>query len=249
MTQPSQTRAPRPTGAHRRQTTSHTKRVVSVAATIGAVSAAGVASSAAAGSHSPVTLAADQVDTPQNQPRPITFAEVEKAIADSPQILRLPSQQQIVDLNAQIQKAVAFNQARIEADQASRMPSVVKPTEGVLTTGYQMRWGQFHKGVDIANALGTPERAVVDATVIDAGPASGFGQWVRLRDDEGNIFVYGHMETIFVSVGQRVKAGQVIAAMGSRGFSTGSHLHFEVHPNGSGAVDPIPWLAERGIQL
>ena len=57
------------------------------------------------------------------------------------------------------------------------------------------------------------------------------------------------METIDVAVGDKVHAGQKIAGMGSRGFSTGSHLHFEVHPNGGDAVDPAPWLAERGISL
>ena len=75
------------------------------------------------------------------------------------------------------------------------------------------------------------------------------GNWVRLRHEDGTITVYGHMETIDVAVGDKVHAGQKIAGMGSRGFSTGSHLHFEVHPNGGDAVDPAPWLAERGISL
>ena len=55
------------------------------------------------------------------------------------------------------------------------------------------------------------------------------------------------MSTLAVSVGQSVTAGQQIAGMGSEGFSTGSHLHFEIHPSGNGAVDPVPWFAERGV--
>lgn len=57
------------------------------------------------------------------------------------------------------------------------------------------------------------------------------------------------METLDVAVGERVKAGQKIAGMGNRGFSTGTHLHFEVHPNGADAVDPVPWLAALGITV
>ena len=57
------------------------------------------------------------------------------------------------------------------------------------------------------------------------------------------------METLNVGVGERVEAGQVIAGMGNRGFSTGPHLHFEIHPTGNGAVDPVPWFNERGISI
>ena len=112
-----------------------------------------------------------------------------------------------------------------------------------------MRWGTFHKGVDIANSPGTPILAVMDGTVIDSGPGSGFGQWIRIMHDDGTMTVYGHMQTLDVAVGEHVHAGQKIAGMGSMGFSTGSHLHFEVHPNGGEAIDPQPWLAERGIDL
>ena len=89
----------------------------------------------------------------------------------------------------------------------------------------------------------------MDGTVIDSGPASGYGQWIRIRHDDGAISVYGHMETLDVSVGERVVAGQKIAGMGNRGFSTGPHLHFEIHPDGQSAVDPVPWLAARGINV
>ena len=121
--------------------------------------------------------------------------------------------------------------------------------QGQYTSGFEMRWGQFHAGIDIANAMGTPIVAAQDGEVISSGPASGFGQWIRIQHDDGTITVYGHMETLDVNVGDHVTAGQKIAGMGSRGFSTGTHLHFEVHPAGGSAIDPVPWLAERGISL
>lgn len=124
---------------------------------------------------------------------------------------------------------------------------VVRPAEGTFTSGYGERWGTSHQGMDIANSIGTPIVAVMDGTVIDSGPASGFGQWIRILHNDGSISVYGHMETLNVSVGQSVSAGQHIAGMGSRGYSTGSHLHFEVHPAGSGPVDPVTWFANHGI--
>jgi len=133
------------------------------------------------------------------------------------------------------------------AEAVAPTPSVVRPTTGTFTSGYGPRWGTMHNGIDIANALGTPIYAVMAGTVIDSGPASGYGQWIRIRHDDGSITVYGHMETLNVSVGQRVTAGQHIAGMGNRGFSTGSHLHFEIHPAGMGPVDPVTWFGNHGI--
>ncbi|RJO78869.1 M23 family metallopeptidase [Nocardia panacis] len=122
----------------------------------------------------------------------------------------------------------------------------VLPTRGIFTSGFGSRWGAFHNGIDIANAIGTPIYAVADGTVIDAGPAQGFGLWVRIRHDDGAITVYGHMYDFFVSVGERVPAGLQIARMGNRGDSTGPHLHFEVVINGQ-HVDPTQWLALHGL--
>lgn len=126
---------------------------------------------------------------------------------------------------------------------------VALPASGAFTSGFGQRWGSFHSGVDIANSVGTPIYAAMAGTVIDSGPAQGYGQWIRIRHDNGAITVYGHMQTLGVSVGQRVAAGEYIAGMGSLGFSTGSHLHFEIWPDGATKVDPQAWLAQYGIYL
>lgn len=122
------------------------------------------------------------------------------------------------------------------------------PTLGVITSPYGQRDGAVHEGVDIANATGTPIYAVADGVVLEAGPASGFGLWIRLRHDDGTITVYGHTNSCSVSVGQRVAAGEQIARMGNRGQSSGPHLHLEVNTP-AGRVDPVAWLSERGVPL
>lgn len=122
----------------------------------------------------------------------------------------------------------------------------VLPAPGTFTSGFGSRWGTFHRGIDIAGPIGSPIYAVADGTVIDAGPAQGFGLWVRIRHNDGTISVYGHMYDFFVSVGERVPAGMQIARMGNRGDSTGPHLHFEIVMDGR-HVDPQRWLALHGL--
>ncbi|UFT00236.1 M23 family metallopeptidase [Nocardia huaxiensis] len=122
------------------------------------------------------------------------------------------------------------------------------PAIGAFTSGFGPRWGTFHAGIDIAAPLGSPIYSVAAGTVIEAGPAQGFGLWVRIRHDDGSIAIYGHMYDFFVSVGERVPAGMQIARIGNRGDSTGPHLHFEIVMDGQ-KVDPQRWLALHGVNL
>ena len=124
-------------------------------------------------------------------------------------------------------------------------PLFTKFAAGNFTSGFGIRWGVQHLGVDVAAPIGTPIYAVADATVLEAGPASGFGMWVRLLHDDGTVTIYGHVDTATVSAGQRVMAGDQIATVGNRGFSTGPHCHFEVWLNGVDKIDPSPgWPPE-----
>lgn len=122
------------------------------------------------------------------------------------------------------------------------------PAKGAFTSGFGSRWGTMHRGIDIAAPIGSPIYAVADGTVVEAGPAQGFGLWVRIRHDDGTISIYGHMYDFFVSQGERVPAGMQIARIGNRGDSTGPHLHFEIVQNGQ-HVDPQAWLAMHGLRL
>ncbi|MDA3631242.1 M23 family metallopeptidase [Saccharopolyspora sp. WRP15-2] len=137
--------------------------------------------------------------------------------------------------------------ARLAAEEAARAPKFVVPAAGTFTSGFGGRWGTTHYGIDIANSKGTPIYSVADGTVIEAGPASGFGLWVRVQHEDGTITVYGHVNTITASEGQKVKAGDQIATMGNRGFSTGPHLHFEVWNASGKKINPLPWMQARGI--
>jgi murein DD-endopeptidase MepM/ murein hydrolase activator NlpD len=151
--------------------------------------------------------------------------------------------------NAELARGVAFAEERAQREARLQQPLYVMPTKGIFTSNYGYRWGVLHAGIDIANSIGTPILAVSDGVVIDAGPTAGYGMWVKLRHADGTVTLYGHVNTTMVSVGQRVMAGDQIATMGNRGNSTGPHLHFEVLQGGSNRVDPVPWLAKRGLSL
>jgi len=124
--------------------------------------------------------------------------------------------------------------------------SYIWPAKGVLTSGYGRRWGRMHRGIDIANSVGTPIYAASAGVIEKSGwNNGGYGKLVDIRHDDGSLTRYAHNSRILVQVGQRVEQGQTIAAMGSTGFSTGPHTHFEVHPSGKGAVNPIAFLPNR----
>ncbi|HEY0165711.1 MAG TPA: M23 family metallopeptidase [Jatrophihabitans sp.] len=120
-----------------------------------------------------------------------------------------------------------------------------------MSTCFCMRWGQFHPGADLAAPFGTPMYAIGAGTVVAAGPAQGFGNWVVIDHGNGYTSVYGHMRVLAVSPGQSVGVGQTIAYVASEGHSTGAHLHLEVRIGGASGppVDPQVFLARRGVNL
>lgn len=128
----------------------------------------------------------------------------------------------------------------------------VKPVEGArLTSCFCMRWGAMHWGIDLAAPIGTPIYAAADGVVLEAGPASGFGNVIYIQHDNGDVTVYGHEKVVEVEVGEIVHAGQEIAQVGNEGQSTGPHLHFEVYVGGRDGdrTDPVPWLSARGVSV
>lgn len=117
------------------------------------------------------------------------------------------------------------------------------PAHGVFTSGYGWRWGRMHKGIDIAGPTGTPIYAAATGIVITAGwNSGGYGNLVEIEHPDGSVTLYAHNHRIMVQEGQQVEQGQQVAEMGSTGFSTGPHLHFEIHTSGQGAVNPMALL-------
>ncbi len=140
----------------------------------------------------------------------------------------------------------------LAASRAAREPKTVVPVnEFRLTTCYCLRWGQMHYGLDMAAPLGTPIYSAVDGVVIRAGSASGFGNAVYIQDADGDVHIYGHMRYYDVEAGDIVHAGDQIAQVGNEGYSTGPHLHYEIHRGGENGhpIDPQEYLAERGVHI
>jgi murein DD-endopeptidase MepM/ murein hydrolase activator NlpD len=125
-----------------------------------------------------------------------------------------------------------------------RLTAFLLPLRGPFTSRFGLRahplFGRrhFHTGVDIAAPRGTPVRAAADGTVLYAGWYGGYGKLVVLDHGQGTSTLYGHLSQILVTSGQRVARGQLIGRVGSTGYSTGPHLHFEIRQNGR-PVDPL----------
>ncbi len=118
---------------------------------------------------------------------------------------------------------------------------LIWPVHGPVTSGFGMRWGRMHEGIDIAVATGTPIVASASGTVIHAGWLGGYGLLVVLDHGNGLATAYAHNSSLLVGTGQNVSQGETISLAGSTGHSSGPHLHFEVRVNGA-AVDPLLYL-------
>jgi murein DD-endopeptidase MepM/ murein hydrolase activator NlpD len=122
----------------------------------------------------------------------------------------------------------------------------ITPAQGVFTSGYGPRWGRMHRGIDIAGPVGTPIVAAAAGVVVTSEwNSGGFGNLVEIRHADGTKTLYAHNSRLLVRSGQEVQQGEQIAEMGSTGRSTGPHLHFEIHPAGVGAINPM-LLLNRG---
>lgn len=121
-------------------------------------------------------------------------------------------------------------------------PTYIKPLSGgSFTSGYGTRWGKLHAGVDWGCPVGTTIFASSGGVVTRASWFSGYGYCVEIKHSDGKMTRYAHLSSIKVSVGQSVSQGETIALSGNTGRSTGPHLHFEIHVNGS-AVNPLNYV-------
>jgi len=151
-----------------------------------------------------------------------------------------------------------INITRAQVDRLNRVLALVpyrKPVVGEVefTSGFGIRSDPFlgrpamHTGLDFRAAMGDPVRATANGKVTSAGWAGGYGRMVEIDHGNGLSTRYGHLSEIGVKVGDVIKIGQVIGAVGSTGRSTGPHLHYETRIDGE-AVDPQKFL-RAGVRL
>jgi len=110
-----------------------------------------------------------------------------------------------------------------------------------ISSQFGWRGSEYHKGIDLAAPIGTNIYAAKSGTVAIAGYQSGTGNWIMIVHGNGIVTIYMHCSALYVSAGQYVSGGQVIAAVGNTGYSTGPHLHFQIELN-STPVDPYPFI-------
>lgn len=144
-----------------------------------------------------------------------------------------------VDLSQKVKE-----QEQIKAATLDGVYFAVKPVIGTITSRFGANESirdHTHKGMDIASPNGTAIKAAADGTVTYAGWLGGYGNLIILSHGNGIQTYYGHCSKLYASVGNVVKAGDIIAAVGSTGESTGNHLHFEIRKNGS-QINPQKYL-------
>lgn len=144
-------------------------------------------------------------------------------------------------LGAQIQSAQSSNSYAPPGDVTPSAAGFIWPVNGPVTSGFGMRWGRMHEGIDIGVGYGTPIHAAASGRVIYSGWMEGYGNLVAIDHGRGLSTAYGHQSSIAVGNGQTVSQGQVIGYVGCTGHCFGPHLHFEVRINGS-PVDPLGYL-------
>ena len=114
----------------------------------------------------------------------------------------------------------------------------IRPSAGYLSCGFGMRVDPFtgrrqlHRGVDLAADIGTPVHVTADGVVSKVKRDVGLGKLIEINHGYGYRTVYAHLSRISVKRGQHLQRGQVIGAVGNTGYSTGPHLHYEVHYQG-----------------
>jgi peptidoglycan DL-endopeptidase CwlO len=121
---------------------------------------------------------------------------------------------------------------------------LIWPVSGPVVSGFGMRWGRMHEGIDIAVPAGTPIRAAASGTVIlvqGEAESGGYGNFTCLEHGGGLQTCYAHQSAVAVSSGQSVSQGDVIGYVGCTGHCFGDHLHFEVRVNGA-PTDPLGYL-------
>lgn len=141
-----------------------------------------------------------------------------------------------------------FSQNKDKINYVNATPNTM-PVAGWVTSEFGMRKHpiaravRMHNGIDIASPIGTPIKSPATGKVVYAGKGSGYGNMIIIQHGYGISTVFAHLSSISVKSGETVKRGDVIAEVGSTGYSTGPHLHYEVQVDGIPA-DPLAFVVQ-----
>ncbi len=186
--------------------------------------------------------------------------ELQKALATGEEVEHEELVEQLYQDLQQLEREVALRAESLEAvnthlnqqkDRLAATPSIwPAKSEGYMSSGFGRRISPFtgrtqmHTGIDIAAPRGTPILAAAEGVVTFSGRMAGYGRVIVLTHGFGFKTFYGHNQENKVHKGQRVKRGQVIATVGNSGYSTGSHLHYEVLVKDL-PVDPLKYIVDE----
>jgi murein DD-endopeptidase MepM/ murein hydrolase activator NlpD len=163
-------------------------------------------------------------------------------LPESPEVLRVQGDW-IANQLAEVEKAIA------RRDEVWSATPSIAPAMGLMTDGFGNRADPvtgrraLHRGLDISARRGTPVNAPADGVVVFTGYTGGLGNTIRIAHGLGYTTVYGHLDTIEVEPGEEVRRGARIGTVGNSGRSTGPHLHYEVHVDGT-AVNPLYYILD-----
>lgn len=181
--------------------------------------------------------------------------EVEAGLQSSQDSLKSDVNQYLAEINAnnaQIEEIARANSSKVDT-------STIQPDNGTylwpcashtISSGYGYRWGGMHRGIDISAPAGTAIYASRSGVVVvsmmgySGSGFGGYGNVIMIQHDDGTYTMYAHCASRYVSVGETVQQGQVIAGVGSTGNSTGNHLHFEIRMgvSSSTTVNPMNYF-------
>jgi murein DD-endopeptidase MepM/ murein hydrolase activator NlpD len=247
---------PKPSGRHRAPKPPTNRAPAVLASAIVGATAAALSTAAASGNGGLAVVAADV--TTLHGPSADQVLGTDALAAEVPAEEPMAGQQTLSAVAAQsrladIRASRDAKRRQVLLAEAARPKWLAPMRKGtyVISSCFCPRWGTFHYGEDLAAPWGTPFYAAGDGVVIHAGPMSGYGNAIFVQHANGDVSVYGHEEKVLVTVGEKVKAGQLIGLVGALGQATGPHLHFEIRLGGENGekADPVPWLAARGITL
>ena len=187
----------------------------------------------------------------ENDSEEIDLSIVEKYTQNEEEVNTSDLEVAKANVQETVQTAIEeIEQQKEEEERWNALPSIngiklaVTPIEGRITSRYGVSSSirkSTHTGLDISAVTGTDIKVVADGTVISAGYSGSYGYLVKVDHGNGVETWYAHTSKMYVKKGDTVKAGNVIAAVGSTGNSTGPHLHLEIRVNGE-TVDPQDYL-------